>query len=190
VRALDFVEFIKRTIMSLNCSQVEYVIVGGILVSVYGEPRATKNIDVVLDISPENREAIEQLLECLEKMEFHIPGGISTIINALKSQSHFSIFNKTYLYWIDARGVYSQLDRLALETRIRKKIFGLDTWIESIECLIVAKLSVYYSEQSLKDVISILQTSRELIDESKLRSLARKVGILDRLEKILRQEKK
>jgi len=185
VRRLDFIEFIKRTIMSLNCSQIKYVIVGGILVSVYGEPRATKDIDVILDISPKDRDIIEQLLECLERMEFHIPGGINTITNALTSQSHFSIFNKSYLYWIDAQGVYSQLDRLALDTRIRKKIFGLDAWIESIECLIVAKLSVYYSEQSLKDVISILQTSRELIDETKLRTLARKIGILDRIEKIL-----
>jgi len=186
---LDFIEFIKRTIVSLNCSQVKYVIVGGVLVSIYGEPRTTKDIDVILDISPKDRRAIEKLLECLEKMEFHILGGIDTIIDALTNQSHFSIFNKTYLYWIDAQGVYSQLDRLALNTRIKKKIFGLDTWIESIECLIVAKLSVYYSEQSLKDVISILQTSKELIDKSKLRDLAKKIGVLSRLEKVLMQVK-
>jgi len=65
----------------------------------------------------------------------------------------------------------------------------LNTWIESVECLIVAKLSVYYSEQSLKDVISILQASKEIIDQSKLRDLAKKLGVLGRLEKVLMQVK-
>ncbi len=188
MKSLDFVEFFKRTIMSLNCSGIKYVIVGGVLVSIYGEPRATRDIDVILDISPEDRRTIEQLLGCLEKMEFCIAGGINAIIDALRSQSHFSIFNRSYLYWIDAQGVYSPLDRLALDTKIKKKIFGLDAWIESIECLIVAKLSVYYSEQSLKDVISILQISRELIDIPKLKDFAKKMDVLDRLEKVLSQK--
>jgi len=163
------------------------VIVGGVLVSIYGEPRATKDIDVILKISPDDRQSIQRLLVCLKSMGFDVPGGEDTIIRALRSQSHFSIFNKSYLYWIDAQGVYSPLDRLAMENRIKEKFFGVDAWIESIECLIVAKLSVYYSEQSLKDVISILRTSRELIDMETLYRLARSFGILDRLEKILQQ---
>jgi len=90
---LNFIEFIKRTIISLNCSQIKYVIVEGILVPIYGEPRTTKDIDVILNISSKDRRAIEKLLECLEEMEFHTPD-IDTVIEALTNQSHFSIFNK------------------------------------------------------------------------------------------------
>ena len=187
MRLLDFVEFIKRALSALNCSGIEYVIVGGIIVSIYGEPRATKDIDVILNISPDKKQDIRQLLDCLEKMKFRVLGGLDTIISALKDQSHFSIFNESYLYWIDAQGVYSPLDKLALDAKIKKKIFGVDAWIESIECLIVAKLSNYYSEQSHKDILSILRTSRELISIAKLNELAKKFGIYEKLKKILQQ---
>lgn len=187
MNCLNFIEFIKRTLRALNCTNIDYVIVGGILVSIYGEPRATKDVDVILRISPNDKQSIQRLLECFKKVDFEIPGGKDSIIRALETQSHFSIFNKSYLYWIDAQGIYSPLDELAMKTRVRKKIFGIEAWVESIECLIVAKLSIYYSEQSLKDVISIFRVSRELINMKTLYDLARRFGVLNRLKKLLQK---
>ncbi len=33
---------------ALNSSEVDYLIVGGVLVSLYGEPRSAKGIDVII----------------------------------------------------------------------------------------------------------------------------------------------
>ena len=40
---LNFEEFLKKCIRALNNSGVEYVIASGVLVSIYGEPRAIIN---------------------------------------------------------------------------------------------------------------------------------------------------
>jgi len=72
---LNFIEFIKRALTALNCADIDYVIVGGVLVSIYGEPRATKDIDVILKISPDDRQSIQRLLVCLKSMGFDVLEG-------------------------------------------------------------------------------------------------------------------
>ena len=54
----DFKEFIE----SLNDNQVKYLIVGGYALAVHGYPRYTKDLDVWVECSPENSQAIIQAL--------------------------------------------------------------------------------------------------------------------------------
>ena len=133
---MNFEEFFKRSISALNESGVNYVIVGGVLVSIYGEPRATKDIDVIVDLAPEDTELINRFLGAMRK---------------------------------------------------RMKIFGLDTWVECLEALIVAKLSIYYSDQSVKDVKSMVELNRDVIDRELLYSIADKIGVRRRVENILKE---
>ncbi|KAA3616452.1 MAG: hypothetical protein DWQ05_12020 [Calditrichaeota bacterium] len=56
----DFKEFITF----LNKSKVRYLLVGGWAVGIYGNPRATKDIDFLIAIDDEN---IQKLLSALEK---------------------------------------------------------------------------------------------------------------------------
>ena len=55
----DFKEFIE----SLNAKEVKYLIVGGYAVALHGYPRYTKDLDVWVECSPENAEAILMALE-------------------------------------------------------------------------------------------------------------------------------
>jgi hypothetical protein len=48
--ARDFKEFLK----SLNSNRVEYLLIGGYAVGIYGHIRATNDLDVWVKISPEN----------------------------------------------------------------------------------------------------------------------------------------
>jgi hypothetical protein len=54
----DFKEFLK----SLNSYEVEYLLVGGYAVAVYGYVRATNDLDVWVGISPQNAGRIESAL--------------------------------------------------------------------------------------------------------------------------------
>jgi hypothetical protein len=54
----DFKEFIK----SLNDNQVRYLVVGGYAVAIHGHPRYTKDLDVWLELSPENAAQIIKAL--------------------------------------------------------------------------------------------------------------------------------
>ena len=59
----DFKEFIQF----LNDNRVHYLIVGGYAVAVHGHPRYTKDIDIWIEINPENAA---NLLRALEQFGF------------------------------------------------------------------------------------------------------------------------
>ena len=59
----DFKEFIE----SLNANQVRYLVVGGYAVAVHGHPRYTKDIDIWIEVSPENAA---RLLRALDQFGF------------------------------------------------------------------------------------------------------------------------
>jgi hypothetical protein len=76
----DFKEFIQ----CLNKHEVRYLLVGGWAVGIYGNPRATKDIDFLIAIDDKN---LEQLLAALrefraptvEKTVFQEPGNVYRI---------------------------------------------------------------------------------------------------------------
>lgn len=55
----DFKEFI----ISLNDNRVRYLVIGGYAVSLHGYPRYTKDIDIWIEMSPENAKRMVKALE-------------------------------------------------------------------------------------------------------------------------------
>lgn len=54
----DFNEFLK----SLNSNRVEYLLIGGYAVGIYGHIRATNDLDIWVRVSPENAARTERAL--------------------------------------------------------------------------------------------------------------------------------
>jgi predicted nucleotidyltransferase len=52
--ARDFKEFLK----SLNSNGVEYLLIGGYAVAIHGHIRATNDLDIWANISPENAQRL------------------------------------------------------------------------------------------------------------------------------------
>ena len=59
----DFKEFIQ----SLNDNQVRYLIVGGYAVALHGYPRYTKNLDIWIELNPDNAA---KLIKALDQFGF------------------------------------------------------------------------------------------------------------------------
>ncbi|MBU1052620.1 MAG: hypothetical protein KKC46_02185 [Proteobacteria bacterium] len=55
----DFKEFIEL----LNTNKVKYLVVGGYAVALHGHPRYTKDIDIWIELSPDNAARILRALE-------------------------------------------------------------------------------------------------------------------------------
>ena len=56
--ARDFREFLR----SLDSNRVEYLLIGGYAVGIYGHIRATNDLDIWVNVSPENAARIERAL--------------------------------------------------------------------------------------------------------------------------------
>ncbi|RZM76065.1 DUF6036 family nucleotidyltransferase [Leptolyngbya iicbica] len=54
----DFKEFIQL----LNANQVRYLVIGGYAVALHGYPRYTKDIDIWIEMTPENAENMMKVL--------------------------------------------------------------------------------------------------------------------------------
>ncbi|MDQ3991617.1 MAG: nucleotidyl transferase AbiEii/AbiGii toxin family protein [Actinomycetota bacterium] len=73
--------FFEETIAALNRSDVRYVVVGGLAVVLHGHARLTVDLDLVVDLDPEEaRKAVEALLDLglvpavpVEAMDFADP---------------------------------------------------------------------------------------------------------------------
>lgn len=63
----DFKEFIQ----SLNDNDVKYLVVGGYAVAFHGRPRYTKDLDIWIQVSPENAS---QIIKALKKFGFESLG--------------------------------------------------------------------------------------------------------------------
>ena len=183
---LSFEQFIRESVKAFNWSGVGYVIVGGVLLAIYGEPRSTKDLDVIFNLDYRNDKQIERFIEVLKKHNLNIPGGAQYIIDALKGKYHFSIFNSDYIYWIDGQGVYSFWDEIVFSTRVKDRMLGVDVWVEKLEALIISKLSIYYTERGLRDVEMLIELNKDKLDKNLLLELADKMGVRTRLEKLLK----
>jgi predicted nucleotidyltransferase len=54
---------LREFIQSLNDNQVRYLVVGGYAVALHGHPRYTKDIDVWVEISPDNAKRMVKALD-------------------------------------------------------------------------------------------------------------------------------
>jgi len=175
-------KFAKKVIIALNESEIDYVIIGGFAAIVYGRPRTTMDIDIIINLEPENRFAIKKLVNILSKYDLETYE--RDIMMALNEKSHFSIFDKATPLRIDAKGIYRKLDRIALVNRRKIKVFGIEAWFEAPEDLIVAKLA-YGSQQDIEDVIAVLVNLKDQIDLEYLKKRAIEEHVDDILRKVL-----
>jgi ribosomal protein S8 len=173
---MRFETFIKKVLEVLERAKVKYVIVGGVAAILYGRPRTTVDLDVLVLV-----KEIEKFCELLKKEGFEVEK--EEFEKSLKDKTHITIFHKKSPFRIDLKGLYSSLDEASLKRRRRVKIFGKKAWIESPEDLIIAKL-VYGSEQDLEDVKAVLLRQKRL-ELKYLMKRAEEEKVSKRLKKIL-----
>lgn len=117
----------------LKLLNIDYVIVGGIPASVWGKPRTSLDLDIVLVIPQ------EQLGRLLNELLNH---GFRVRPTALQKLSQFKAVKFPYsaLFSVDIRMARFAIDSQAISRAKEIKLFGTDTKIASKEDTIVYKL--------------------------------------------------
>jgi hypothetical protein len=182
----EFSNFFKFLIQALEDSKINYVIIGGLVSIHFGRPRLTQDIDVIVK-GDENE--IRNLAWHLEERNFEFDEE-DLVRNIIRLKTHSTIFHKDFpILHADIKGIYSELDQEVMNGKTREKIFGIDTWLESIEDNIVAKL-VYGSQQDLEDALSVLIAQEERINISSLVEKSKRFKVSDKLKLIIEEKNK
>jgi hypothetical protein len=121
-------EVIRDITKILGEEKVDYVIVGGIAVAAWGNIRTTRDVDIILFINEKDADGLE---EALKEEKFSIQA--EDIRDALKERSHFTIFDDLSEYYMDAKGIYSENDRLTRKRRRKVNLTDFRFYIASPE---------------------------------------------------------
>lgn len=162
----------------LRHERVTYALIGAWALSVWGRPRATKDLDflVLLDETGFARAA----------NRFAEKG-----IKADKTWSKWNPMLKGVQARFQYQGVTVDMlrardahDRQALQRKRRKRIWKQYCWFVSPEDLIIQKLKVG-RPRDFEDALTVLDRSGKILDRRYIRRWAKRIGVSKELEYIL-----
>lgn len=154
-------DLFERLLRPLHQSGISYMISSGLAAIIYGDPRLTNDVDLVLQLTPGDAE------------RYYAPP-IETIREeaARAEHGHFNLLDletslraDVYCLGDDALGEWAMARRRSVS------IADLTVWVAPIEYVIVLKLRYYReggSDRHLRDIAAMRRISGERIDASVL----------------------
>jgi len=169
-----------RDILDLVCNfmnenNINYVIVGGIAVLFYGNPRTTMDIDCVIQIDDIN---IPPLVKFLQDNDFFADE--EDMKAAFKERSHCTVEDKGTMFRLDIKGVYNEMDERTIKNKKTVKLDHIVIYIASPEDTIANKL-LFSREQDVNDAQGIYARQYDVLDMEYLENVCEKLGVRDAL---------
>ncbi len=169
----------------LNNRKIDYFITGSVAAIVYGEPRLTHDIDLVLNLA---LHQIDILSQTFPAEEFYLPPK-DILVDEIKRETrgHFNIIHHESGFKADCYLLgKDELQIWALENRNKIEFMNSDLYIAPVEYVILKKLMFYEegnANKHLEDIRGILKNSNNLINYDFLNSRLIQHGLNSIFEK-------
>ncbi len=167
----------------LDETGIPYMVVGSLASSFHGEPRQTRDIDLVID--PSGADVLRRFLERLPPDELYADASAAT--EALERRTSFNVIEAATGWKVDLIVRRDRpFSREELERRIRIRLLDTDVHLATAEDTIIAKLewaTQGESERQLRDVAAILETQADGLDRKYLDRWIRALGVKDAWER-------
>ncbi len=181
-RPLDIATFLKLVIEALEAANIEYLIGGAIAEWAWGEPRATQDLDLVVNIPI---QAINKLSKELEKRNMLIPADV--ILDSILEDRADIPINAIHMY----SGLKADLYPVREDDELRQSAFQRrqqvdygppigKVYVHSPEDLILYKLIYYGLSQQPKhsrDIAAILRAKKDQLDFSYINQWVARLGL-------------
>lgn len=168
----------------LDIYRIPYLLTGSFAVSYYGYPRATHDIDFIIEISPKNSNSVINLMNDLGKI-FVIDK--NQVKNAIEKKEMLDIFDAESGVKIDFWMVKSDFDKSKFGRSFGIKINKQKVMLIACEDLILTKLlwcKKIRSERHLRDCAGIWKIQKDKINIKYLNSWAKKLAVVTLLNEI------
>ncbi|MEI6209381.1 MAG: hypothetical protein WCP20_21590 [Desulfuromonadales bacterium] len=172
-----FTLFIER----LDTAGIRYVVTGSVAVIVYGDPRMTHDIDLVVEVS---RKQIPAIIDAFPEGEFYCPPAeVIGVECARSTRGHFNIIHhvtgfKADIYPVGNDGMLAW----AIRNPRMFNLGGIVIRVAPPEYVIAKKLEYFKEGRSPKhvgDIRGMLEASADCISFEKLNELIEKQGLAD-----------
>jgi len=176
--------FLQLLIGELSRHGIAYMVSGSVCSSLHGEPRATRDVDIVIV------GAEDKVLDFVQSLGRDYYVSLDAVRDALARRTMFNV--------IDSRSGYKadfvirkdrRFSREEFGRRRTTKIAGLDVWVTSPEDTILTKLEWgkdSQSEQQFRDALGVAVVQWDHLDRDYLRKWAKELQVESSLEQLLR----
>lgn len=159
---MTLAELLADAVRRLDRAHIPYMVTGSVASTYHGEPRATLDLDIVVDPLP---ETLAILLESLLADGYYVDRGAA--FDAMRGRTQFNAVGAgaTKIDFIVRKD--RPFSREEFARRRPAELLGTPAFIASVEDMIIAKLEwslPFDSERQLRDVASMLDVAGEAID--------------------------
>ena len=165
-------EVLTDIIARLGGAGIDHMLTGSVAMSVYTEPRMTRDIDIVVELTPVDAERVVELFS----PEYYVDE--EAVRSAIAARGLFNLFHLTKLVKVDIIvRKDDEFQRHEFARRRRQELGGVVAWVISKEDLILSKLLWAAPSESafqLRDVRSLLASG---VDGDYLRSWSARLGV-------------
>lgn len=157
---VPFIETFKNVLQKLEIENIQYIVVGSIASMVYGEPRLTRDMDLVLDIHAKDAAKFAKLFS---QPEFYCPP-IEILSDEIRNKGQFNLLHVPTGLKIDI--VIKKMTPFDQSRFARKQ--RLELWegfcadLATAEDIIIKKLEFYReggSEKHIRDIRGIISNT-------------------------------
>ena len=173
------IELLRFTVDALERLEICYAIVGSYASSVWGEPRMTRDIDIVIQLAASQ---IDSLCASFSEDDFYVSRAAAA--EAVQRRGQFNVIHPASGNKIDFM-IAGMGDWPTAQLARRKNVnFEPDTsgYVAAPEDVILGKL-IYYreggSDKHLRDIKGILKISGDVLDREYLARNAVQLGVAD-----------
>lgn len=160
------------------------MVTGGVASVVYGDPRFTRAVDLVVEL---DAGSVGTLVNAFEGGSFYFPPKEALLEEVGRTEGgHFNVIHGNTALRAD---VYlageDPFHAWALERRRRIEVEGLAIWLAPLEYVIVRKLEYFRasgSDRHLRDVAMMLRISGSLVNPAALGEWSDRHEVADLLE--------
>lgn len=177
---MSYEDITKRMIRVLKAAKVPYMIVGGLAANYYGCPRATYDLDLVVELK--EAEA-KRLVHLASRAGFRTHE--QEVLILTKAGNRF-VMESPEKYRVDFWLAKTELDREMFNRRKRAKVFGVQVWISTPEDLILQKLRSA-RPRDLDDVQAMLIRHSGKLDMNYLEQKAAELDLTEVLREQIKQ---
>jgi hypothetical protein len=176
-------ELLSRVVATLSRLDIPYMVTGSLATSLYGQPRSTHDIDVVVELSP---GAAHTLAAEFAEPDFYLDP--RAIQEAIRSRGMFNLLELTTGEKVDFWMLTDEpFDRARFARRTRVRLGNLELDVSTPEDTIVQKLHwsalAGGSEKQFRDAVSIYQVQQQL-DVQYIEHWAGVLGVLELWQRV------
>jgi hypothetical protein len=179
---VTYANLLGRIVSLLEDSKVAYMVTGSVASSFHGKPRATFDLDIVIDPT---KQQLEEFLIGLGD-EYYVSSAAAR--EAFEQRGMFNVVD--YKTGIKADLILRKnrdFSRTEFERKRRASLLNVDCYVVTAEDSILSKLEwskLAASDRQLSDVIETCRANSDL-DAEYLRDWAEQLGVADLLSQVL-----